>query len=269
MIAEAIEKILSLGTIESITSNGLPYTTKPMIPTKEPHPLPLELATLTGLVAWVRRRDSVAPDAALESSDPDCRGCNALATSKSPLYVHVASPTEVHVVSHLDEWMERDRYIVSKHAGVEMPSSGRYIPLEEMVIRLKSQFVQSGEDGAPLPVQALIAFLGNITSDEVVNAADDGFSQSVTVKTGVGSRIARDTLPPQIMLRPYRTFHEVQQPDSLFVVRLKRVEKGLPEVALIEGDGGAWRNTARLAIERYLKDQLADLVESQLITVLA
>ena len=62
-------------------------------------------------------------------------------------------------------------------------------------------------------------------------------------------------------LQPIRTFTEVEQPESPFVLR---VTPGDPEkktpvtVALHECDGGAWKIKAVQTIGRFLKDALAD-----------
>lgn len=56
------------------------------------------------------------------------------------------------------------------------------------------------------------------------------------------------------MLRPYRTFREVEQPASRFVLRLQSGQgDGMPKAALFEADGGAWRLTAIEAIARWLR----------------
>ncbi len=61
------------------------------------------------------------------------------------------------------------------------------------------------------------------------------------------------------------TFLEVEQPVSQFVFRMKDG----PRAAIFEADGGAWRNQAIVNIREYLKEQLAEEVESQRITILA
>ncbi len=52
---------------------------------------------------------------------------------------------------------------------------------------------------------------------------------------------------------------------SQFVFRMKDG----PRAAIFEADGGAWRNQAIVNIREYLKEQLAEEVESQRITILA
>ncbi len=71
------------------------------------------------------------------------------------------------------------------------------------------------------------------------------------------------------MLAPFRTFSEIAQPESPFVLRMKQrnptPESLIADSALIEADGGAWRPVAIAAIGAYLRDALA--LES--VTILA
>ena len=85
--------------------------------------------------------------------------------------------------------------------------------------------------------------------------SDDGISQKATIKTGIASK--GDALVPNpVKLRPYRTFHEVQQPMSEFIFRMKSDDS--VKCALFEADGGAWENVAMRNIKDYLEVELAD-----------
>ncbi|TVM31209.1 hypothetical protein [Oceanidesulfovibrio marinus] len=65
-----------------------------------------------------------------------------------------------------------------------------------------------------------------------------------------------------VTLKPYRTFYEVDQPESIFVVRVRegRGENKLPEIKLFQADGGKWANQAILNIVEWLKDHLPEEV---------
>jgi len=70
-----------------------------------------------------------------------------------------------------------------------------------------------------------------------------------------------------IRLRPYRTFREIEQPASLFVLRLQKGRDGeLPRAALFEADGGQWKLEACQAIKHWLD---MELYLHERITVLA
>jgi len=63
-----------------------------------------------------------------------------------------------------------------------------------------------------------------------------------------------------VVLRPYRTFLEIEQPASAFVFRLRRGREGeLPTCALFEADGGRWKLEAIERIRDYLKEQLSEI----------
>lgn len=66
--------------------------------------------------------------------------------------------------------------------------------------------------------------------------------------------IGKEAVPNPVYLKPFRTFTEITQPESAFVLRMR--ESGGIQVALFEADGGAWKNEAILAIKDYLEIQL-------------
>ena len=55
-------------------------------------------------------------------------------------------------------------------------------------------------------------------------------------------------------LAPYRTFLEVEQPESDFVLRVNKEAK----LALFEADGGFWKLEAVRLVKEYLSDNLKD-----------
>ena len=59
-------------------------------------------------------------------------------------------------------------------------------------------------------------------------------------------------------LRPYRTFLEINQPESFFVVRARQ-GKPLPEFSVHLADAGLWKLMAIEAIKDFFKAQEVDL----------
>jgi len=60
---------------------------------------------------------------------------------------------------------------------------------------------------------------------------------------------------------PFRTFREVLQPASPFVLRVQAgAQGGLPTVGLFEADGGAWRLSAVEGIRGWLAHELPDSI---------
>ncbi len=120
------------------------------------------------------------------------------------------------------------------------------------MISLQALFVDEGDRARTL------ALLGSIRSDEVVTANDDGITQTVIAQAGVVLN-RQVEVPNPVTLAPYRTFREVDQPTSPFVLRLATPHgQKLPQAALFEADGGAWRLVAMERIGRLLRTTVPD-----------
>ena len=99
--------------------------------------------------------------------------------------------------------------------------------------------------------------VGNLTEDAVRTMTDDGVSQVTAVRTGVAT-VADVKVPNPVSLRPFRTFIEVDQPESRFIFRMR--EGG--RCAIFEADGGAWKLEAKKNIYNYLAEQLEENINS-------
>ena len=69
---------------------------------------------------------------------------------------------------------------------------------------------------------------------------------------------------PRVMLRPFRTFLEVEQPESEFLLRVDPDEG----IGFFEADGGIWKLEAKKNIADYFKANLADLIEAGKVVVM-
>ena len=97
----------------------------------------------------------------------------------------------------------------------------------------------------------MLNYASAIKIDKGAEIADNGISQVTTIKTGV-STLAHAKAPNPVTLKPYRTFLEVDQPESKFVFRINDT----PGCALFEADGGIWRAAAKENIAEYLHNNL-------------
>lgn len=93
---------------------------------------------------------------------------------------------------------------------------------------------------------------------------DNGVSQVATVKEGAAT-LTKAEVPSPANLRPYRTFLEVEQPDSPFVFRINKYG----HCALFEADGGIWKHVAMERIHEYLTQSLNEYVEKGSVTIIA
>ena len=163
-----------------------------------------------------------------------------------PLFVRVVSPEQVDVLGTVRCDMQRERPYVA-YAKFNSFDFDSYMSIENMIINLKSRFAPT-EDR-----DYLVQLLGNITDQQSVQTKDDGITQSATVKSGI-QLVGEQRIKPIVTLKPYRTFLEVEQPESEFLIRLKD-----GRAALFEADGGAWEREAVKNVADKLRELLADV----------
>ena len=103
----------------------------------------------------------------------------------------------------------------------------------------------------------ILAVAGNVENKTVANYGDDGVSQKATITKGIAGK--EDVIVPNpVTLRPYRTFLEVEQPESKFIFRIREDSDGQPMFKLVEADGGLWKYEAVDAIKKYLTVSLPE-----------
>ena len=160
--------------------------------------------------------------------------------------IQVVSPTKVQVISpQTGYWRERE--IIARCIAV-IPEIyfGRYMDTDDFQIMVQTCFEES-ENRAKVLLLA-----GSVKKEQNMQTADDGVSQKVTINAGV-STAADVIVRNPVELTPYRTFHEVSQPSSPFVLRFNDEAKA----ALFTGDGSKWKLEAVEAIRDYLVHHLA------------
>ena len=167
----------------------------------------------------------------------------------TPILVHIFSHREVYVLSTLDSAdRTRESYLTAVYDGPAF-SFGSKMGQEEFMICMQSRFVQSDE------VENLMKYAGNIVQEAQVKVTDDGVSQMATARTGVTSKVENVILPRIITLAPYRTFPEIEQPESAFVFRL---HSNPIACSLHEADGGVWKMEAVKRIKEWLTANLPE-----------
>lgn len=139
---------------------------------------------------------------------------------------------------------------------------GRQYDHETFMILLRSQF-QPSEDR-----DYLLELLSSVTSEATVKSEDNGLGQQVSVNTGIRN-VQMRPIKSIVCLRPYRTFQEIEQPESEFLVRLSVEEGGAISIALHEADGGMWKLDARRKIAAYLANALREEIDAGRVVVTA
>lgn len=177
--------------------------------------------------------------------------------SEQALILHIKDEETISLNGELESDGGRER-LVRVNAIVPHFHFDNYYDTEELNIALQSRFVQNNDR------DVLLKVIGNIKEENVRGTGDDGVSQAVTIKTGVAS--ANDVkVPNPVTLAPYRTFVEVEQPESDFIFRMKDG----PRAALFEADGGAWRNKAIKNVREFLEEHLQEDIENGRITIIS
>ncbi|HBG3238865.1 TPA: hypothetical protein ACP6IN_001269 [Clostridioides difficile] len=227
MLTDLFNRIMEVGArkIETKEINGVTYTADHLIPV---HSKPVEiigLNTLDGLIGYIK-----------SEFDSDAKS--------DRLIVHVESSKSVALYSELMASGKRNVYVHSKALSPHI-NFGCSLDTEEFNIMLQSSFVDTEDKNLLLKVA------GNVKETSVKTVQDDGVSQVVAMSTGVAS-VEDVILPNRVKLKPYRTFVEVDQPESEFIFRVK---EGIT-FKLIEADGGAWRLEAIKNIKEYLEKKL-------------
>jgi hypothetical protein len=232
MIKSAIEKIVSLAP-DSIVSleDGRKYWAKSGNPVICPSIAPIcEATSLNAMISAFYSKD--------------------LSRNLENIQVVVHNERNVSVRSFSkDPWQQRDVFITARYS-VETYPFGSFISIEDAIIKMMCLFVDSEKK------TLLIAHLSSICSEQILTSLDDGISQAVTVEKRTG-RKDRATIDPIIELAPFRTFTEVEQPASRFLLRMQNVKGDRPLVALFEADGGAWRAEACARVASFLRDELS------------
>lgn len=237
MIKEALQYIVGLKEPVVKEINGHTYSDKALERISYiPYASAIELSTLTSLVEYIKSNTDYLPEKML---------------------VHVVSPVHVVLCSHLNG--ERKRETIAKVCA-NLPDFrfGRFIDTEEFVIALQSKFLANADR------ELVLKFAGTVEVGSVQEYGDDGVSQKASVKTGITSK-SEAIVPNPVTLAPYRTFHEVAQPESKFIFRMNS-DCGV-QCALFEADGGAWQSEAMNNVKEYLKAELQDYVGSEITVI--
>lgn len=219
------ERLANEGRV--INKDGETFSSLGMKPVfYEPRPEALTVRTLTGL------RDYLA--------------ANRDKLDLADLIVQVVDHRTVSIVSALSgKDRRRDSLISAKFDGAVF-SFGNWMDSGAFIIAVNSLFLpSSGRD-------EVLSYVSRLKIEDEGNLTDDGVSQSATVRTGIkGGLVENAKAPSRAVLIPYRTFAEVDQPESEFVFRMKRNDGGVC-LALFEADGGAWKSVAMERLSGWL-----------------
>lgn len=235
MITEAIDKIIDLEKIDLATIRDQTYVKanqniKRLKRPEEHIVTPLAFRTLTGLV--------------------DYFNCEIDALDRQKLLFHVADYNQVNLIGNLQPSNENTRFFYAGAACMKTTFKfNQWHNVEEFIISMQTSFDMNEE------AEAIINLVGKIVSEHVKTNEDNGFAQSVQVRTGLTTRSEVQVQNP-VKLFPWRTFVEIDQPLTLAVLRFRELQGNQLQVALFDSACEWWRREAILSIKKWLLNQI-------------
>lgn len=200
------------------------------------HPDTLTLNSLDGLVKLVKTE-------AMKMADP--------------LYITI--PTHMRVVCFAqpkeeNRWHRQFYYeaVASDVPGWEEKIS---MDFEEAQVAMRTRFQETPD------VLYLQKLLSEITLGAKVTRNDNGVATTVVTQKGIAMQ-GSETIRPIVKLRRYRTFQEVEQPESTFLIRVDE-----RAIRFIGADGGMWKLTARQTIKAFLAERFAEEIAAGTVVV--
>jgi len=171
--------------------------------------------------------------------------------------LHIENHKSVRLHGPLNvDYRTRECFLVATAFSYKM-EFGRFYPVDEFIIALQSQFVQNETTAE------IMKLVGNMTKQAETTTKDDGVTQRVEAKVGL-AKVENVSVPNPVALAPFRTFIEVGQPVSNFVLRLNSNH----QCALFEADGGAWMIEATKRVREFLDAGLKAVGKRDQITIL-
>lgn len=170
--------------------------------------------------------------------------------------IQVMDYRKVRVFTTLDAEMDRC-WLYECDADTPKIRVNTYMSHEEAVVQLRSLYIPGAD------TEYLLQLLSSISKESKVTSSDNGVTQTVEARQGIALTNAVP-VKPRVTLRPFRTFLEVDQPESDFLLRL---DNG-GDVGLFEADGGVWKLEATRNIAAYFESKLAELVSAGRVVVL-
>ena len=236
MLAKMIDKIVGLKETKIFEIGGQTYTDGhlTMVPIHVDRPECITVSGLDGICQLIRTELAKV-------------GTTVLVQAKSYKTVEV-------MTTYLDDFSRNILY----RAEADVPGLRTgFRDRETALIELRSLFIP-GEGTA-----YLLDLLSRMTDENSVSTQDNGVTQTVEARQGIALK-ERVEVRPRVVLQPFRTFLEVDQPESEFLLRVD-AEKG---IGLFEADGGVWKLEAKKNIAAYFAKNLSDLIEAGQVVIM-
>lgn len=168
----------------------------------------------------------------------------------TPLYITIPDHMTVRCFGQPDAAERYYRQVYYEANSTDVPgwAEKNSLGFEEAQIALRTRFQET-----PDTLYAM-KLVSDISLGAKVIYNDNGIATTITTQKGVALQ-TNEQIRPLVKLRPYRTFQEVEQPESIFLIRVS--DRG---ISFIEADGGMWKLAARETIKTFLEERLAQEV---------
>jgi hypothetical protein len=214
---------------ETIVIAGKTYSTKELKLITNPLPSDLHVYSLNSLIDYVK----------MNVDKLELKGC----------IIIISGFDDVSIYGCLDEYQARPHFL---HSKVDVYHRfNEYLPAEDMIIYLQSAFEQS---------DILVKMLGVCSGSKDLRETelkDNGVSQEVKVKAGIVLAEV-ETIPNPVLIKPYMTFPEMDQPELRFVFRAKILNNQI-HYALFKVSNNFWEYELIAKMKDYLKDKLSGI----------
>lgn len=236
MLAKMIDKIVSLKETKTFNIGGQTYSDRDLtrIPPHVDRPSCVHVTGLDTVCKLIRTE---------------------MAKVGTTIMVHAKSHGTVDVMTtYLDDFSRNTLY----RAEADVPGlRAGWRDRETALIELRSLFIPNAGTAY------LLDLLSRMTDENTVSTKDNGVTQTVEAKQGVALNVMVD-IKPRIQLQPFRTFLEVAQPESEFLLRVDK-DRG---IGFFEADGGIWKLEAKRNVAAYFEAHLKDLIGAGAVVVM-
>lgn len=161
--------------------------------------------------------------------------------------VCVTTPESVCLLGAPDRHKRRDILAYGNSPDRGSFPFENWLSQEDFVTMAQACFVPTKE------LENVLHIVGTLKAGRVTTYEDDGVTQQVNATAGV-TRATHVEVPNPVILRPWRTFAEIEQPPSSFILRLRGGDENQkPQIGLYEVIGGGWKIMAMEIITNHLR----------------
>lgn len=237
MLKEFVDRLVALAAPTIHEVEGSVWSNQELVHVMDKKPMP-RCIELTGL-------DSVCKMVRNEVDHIDLQ-----------IFIQVKDHRNVSVFTTLDA--DEDRlYLYKCAADTPTVTIDRYMGYENAVVELRSLYIPN-ED-----TEYLLKLLSSISDESRVTSTDNGVTQQVEAKSGIALN-SMVTIKPRVTLQPFRTFVEVSQPASDFLLRIS--QRG--EIGMFQADGGVWKLEATRNVAGFFEKELKDLIDEGRVVII-